>query len=121
MKNQFTNLSRHDVVYISESESRQGNLPETSRVEQLIEKIKEVNWIYYENLIFSEDGIECEVLRPNAQGWQKGIVRISVQFMPIREEVIEAVEAETLFENNEQSVAKNPLDVIRQEALQNNL
>jgi KGK domain len=35
------------------------------------------------NPIFSQDGINCEILRPDAQGWNKEIVRVSVEFMPV--------------------------------------
>jgi KGK domain len=117
MTNHFKNLSRHDVVYIREDKSSRGKLPSTSRVEQLIEKIKAINWQYEDGSILSEDGIECEILQPDAQGWQKGIVRVSVEFLPIPE----VVESENLPENNGQAIPENPLDVIRQEALQNNL
>jgi hypothetical protein len=119
MKNQFTSLNHHDVVCISENESDRGKLPETSRVDQLIEKIKAINWQYEDNLIFSEDGIECEILRPNAQGWQKGIVRVSVEFMPTPE----IVEPDNVIENDNQgvSIEQNPLDIIRQTSLQANL
>jgi hypothetical protein len=114
MKNQFINLSQHDVVHITEN-NRLGKLPETSRVEQLVKKIKAINWQYEDGSIFSEDGLECEILRPNAQGWQQGFVRVSVEFLPTSE----AVESEPLPENDEQSLAtdENPLDVIRQTAL----
>jgi hypothetical protein len=114
MKNQFINLSQHDVVHVTEN-NRLGKLPETSRVEQLVKKIKAINWQYEDGSIFSEDGLECEILRPDAQGWQKGIVRVSVEFLPIPE----ATGSEPLLENDEQSlsISENPLDVIRQATL----
>ena len=92
--------------------------PETSRVEQLVEKIKAINWQYEDGSIFSEDGLQCEILRPDAQGWQKGIVRVSVEFMPVPDPIDETWPPEN--DEQDSSIAENPLDAIRQAALENN-
>jgi KGK domain len=71
------------------------------------------------NPIFSQDGINCEILRPDAQGWNKEIVRVSVEFMPVPN----AIELEACPPENDKkssSITANPLDVIRQAALQSN-
>ena len=39
-------------------------------------------WTSDKDAWFSEDGIPCEVLRFTASGWQKGKVRISLEFCP---------------------------------------
>lgn len=54
--------------------------------------------------IWFADGIECEVLKPNSNGWQKGKVRInvSIEFCP-----------DTL-EGGESEPETSPLDWLRQ-------
>ncbi len=117
MQNDFFGLAQDDVIYFTEDGI--GSLPATSRVEQLVRKIQSIDPRHERNQIFSHDGLECEILRPDAQGWQKGIVRVSIEFMPVPD----VIESETWPpENDEQSqfIAENPLDIIRQAALQNN-
>lgn len=53
-------------------------------------------------------GVECKVLRPNGQGWQKGKVRIHIEFYP------NEVPQEHQQLNGLTSNQKFPLDEVRQ-------
>lgn len=88
MDKQFTPLRNGEVISVNEigqfliSHS-------TFRVEEFTSVLKEeivknkIGGGDQEKLVwFSEDGLSCEVLRFNAQGWQKGKVRISLEFCP---------------------------------------
>jgi hypothetical protein len=85
---QFTPLRNGEVISVNEigqfliSHS-------TFRVEEFTSVLKEeivknkIGGGDQEKLVwFSEDGLSCEVLRFNSQGWQKGKVRISLEFCP---------------------------------------
>lgn len=118
MQNNFFGLSQDDVIYFVEDDI--GSLPATSRVEQLVRKIQSIDPRHERNQIFYQDGLQCEILRPDAQGWQKGIVRVSIEFMPTPDAVeIESCPPQEIDEQSSSTV-ENPLDVIRQAALQDN-
>jgi hypothetical protein len=55
-------------------------------------------------LNFLEDGVPCEVLKVNSQGWQKGVlkIKVSVEFYPDK------------FDNEQQQEPESPLEEIRQ-------
>jgi hypothetical protein len=65
---------------------------------------KYINNHYIYPLNFLEDGVPCEVLKVNSQGWQKGIlkIKVSVEFYP--DEFIEEPRQEP----------ESPLEEIRQ-------
>ncbi|MFB2974681.1 KGK domain-containing protein [Microseira sp. BLCC-F43] len=65
-----------------------------------------------------DDGLDCEILRPGAKGWQKGTVRIKVtlEFCPDEPEIEETPPNE----QPEISETESPLDDLRQLINQNN-
>jgi len=53
------------------------------------------------------EGIDCEVLKLDAQGWQKGKVRLAIEFCPDEPEIEET-------QNEEIPQPESPLDDLRQ-------
>ncbi len=86
MDNQFEPLATGEVLSIDESaQVLIGH--STFRVGEFAEAIRKQlayldEWTQDKNAWFSEDGIPCEVLRFTANGWQKGKVRINLEFCP---------------------------------------
>ncbi|MEQ8541702.1 MAG: KGK domain-containing protein [Coleofasciculus sp. D1-CHI-01] len=84
--NQFEPLLSGEVLSVDESTQLLiGN--RTFRVDELVEAIRMQfegleGWTQDKNGWFSEKGISAEVLRFTAKGWQKGTVRISLEFVP---------------------------------------
>ncbi len=56
------------------------------------------------------EGLECKILKPGAKSWERGKVRISLEFEPEELEITQTVESSEL-ENNK---SESPLDDIRQ-------
>ena len=87
MDNQFEPLATGEVLSVDESSQilighrtfRVGELSEAIRV-QLEGYVS--GWNSEKDAWFSEAGIPCEVLRFTANGWQKGKVRINLEFCP---------------------------------------
>jgi hypothetical protein len=85
--NQFEPLATGEVLSVDESSQilighrtfRVGELSEAIRV-QLEGYVS--GWNSEKDAWFSEAGIPCEVLRFTANGWQKGKVRINLEFCP---------------------------------------
>ncbi|NEO28317.1 MAG: hypothetical protein F6K03_15910, partial [Kamptonema sp. SIO4C4] len=86
MENQFEPLEGGEVLFVENSaQVLIGH--NTFRVSEITEALKQYarsqgketetldDWL-------SPDGLTCEVLRFGAQGWQRGKVRISVEFAP---------------------------------------
>ena len=81
MDHEFEPLGQRDVV---STDSNHTLMPHcTFQVGEFITKMKQVlsghdelqeKWL--------GDGQDCEILRPGSQGWQKGKVRISLEFCP---------------------------------------
>lgn len=65
-----------------------------------IRKDEEEKWL--------TEGAECKVLRPNSKGWQKGKVRIQIEFCP--DEISEGDSRS----NGSKSDLEFPLDEVRQ-------
>ena len=87
MNNRFEPLAIGEVLSIDESaQILIGH--RTFRVGEFAEAIRtqlEYNlngWTEDKDAWFSEEGIPCEVLRFSANGWQKGKVRINLEFCP---------------------------------------
>ena len=87
MDNRFEPLATGEVLSVDESAQflighrtfRVGEIAEAIRM-QLEYGIS--GWSEQKNAWFSEEGIPCEVLRFTANGWQKGKVRINLEFCP---------------------------------------
>jgi len=82
MYNKFEPLSQNEVISVSTNTFKLLNLSTTFKIAELLESIeKYIESDALENKLFQE-GIECEVLRFNSQTWQKGKVRVTVEFCP---------------------------------------
>lgn len=82
MHNQFEPLSQDEVVSVSANTFKLLNLSTTFKIVELLEAIKGcIESDALETQLF-EEGIDCEVLRFSSQNWQKGKVRITVEFCP---------------------------------------
>ena len=78
----FEPLSQNEVISVSANTFKLLNLSTTFKIAELLESIKRyIKSDALENQLFQE-GIECEVLRFNSQTWQKGKVRVTVEFCP---------------------------------------
>ncbi|MGB5961919.1 MAG: KGK domain-containing protein [Coleofasciculaceae cyanobacterium] len=86
MDNHFEPLAIGEVLSIDESAQilighrtfRVGEFADA--VKQQMQSIK--GWTKDKDAWFSEEGISCEVLRFTANGWQKGKVRLHLEFCP---------------------------------------
>lgn len=87
MDNQFEPLDSGEVLSVDES-AQILIAHRTFRVEELVAAIKKQlqstsgKWTSEKDAWLSTDGIPCEVLKFNARGWQKGQVRINLEFCP---------------------------------------
>ncbi|MBE9124690.1 MULTISPECIES: KGK domain-containing protein [unclassified Coleofasciculus] len=87
MDNQFEPLATGEVLSVDESDQilighctfRVGEFAEAIRM-QLEYGLG--GWSPEKNAWFSAEGIPCEVLRFSSRGWQKGKVRINLEFCP---------------------------------------
>ena len=76
----FEPLSQNEVISVSTNTFKLLNLSTTFKIAELLESIKQyIESDALETQLFQE-GIDCEVLRFNSQTWQKGKVRITVEF-----------------------------------------
>ncbi|MEO8890370.1 MAG: KGK domain-containing protein [Coleofasciculaceae cyanobacterium] len=86
MDNHFEPLAIGEVLSIEESaQILIGH--RTFRVDEFADAVKKQmqttkGWTKEKDAWFSEDGVPCEVLRFTANGWQKGKVRIHLEFCP---------------------------------------
>jgi hypothetical protein len=97
MNKEFEALNRNDVMSVSPDTFRNLDVSNTFKIVQLLQAIEE----YFhsdtnEAALFSK-GVDCEVLKLGAKGWQKGKVIITLQFCP-----------------DQTSESTSPLDDIRQ-------
>ena len=87
MDKQFDPLNKGEVISVNDSaQILIGH--RTFRAGEFAESIKTQleyglgGWTEEKDGWFSDQGIDCEVLRFGANGWQKGKVRISLEFCP---------------------------------------
>ena len=91
MDEQFQTLKKGEVLSVDDSaQILIGH--RTFRVSEFAESVRTQleyglgGWTEEKDGWFSDIGIDCEVLRFGATGWQKGRVRISLEFCPEDEE-----------------------------------
>ena len=113
MSNKFDNLKSEDVVSVYSGQILITNTTFTvnefmSALKQTVES--KIGSLSEEKKKWFEEGLECKILKPGAKGWQRGQVRITLEFAPEVLEVIETVESSEL----ENSKSESPLDDIRQ-------
>lgn len=93
----FDLLNRDEVLSVESAELLQYlDLPPTLRVTEFVEAIAQRLLSPEEAHLFSK-GMSCEVLKFGEQNWQKGKIRVSIEFCP--------------------DVPKSPLDDIRKTIL----
>ncbi|MBD2059312.1 KGK domain-containing protein [Oculatella sp. FACHB-28] len=93
----FDLLNRDEVLSVESAElSQYLDLPPALRVAELVEAIAQRLLSHEEAHLFSQ-GMSCEVLRFGERNWQKGKIRVSIEFCS--------------------DVPKSPLDGIRQTVL----
>ena len=97
MNNRFEALNGDDVVSVNPETFENLDISHTSRVVHLLAALQEYFYHATNEAILFTEGIDCEVLRLGAQGWQKGKVRINLEFC-----------------SNQPSQPESPLDDIRQ-------
>lgn len=112
MSNNFERLEREDVVSVYS-----GQILVTNRTFTVVEFITAIMQMTKKQLgeltegkeNWFGEGLECKILKPGAKGWQRGKVRLALEFTP------EDLEVPEIFENGElqASKASSPLDDIR--------
>lgn len=74
MNKKFETLNHDDVISVDSDDFRYLDVSHTDKVVRIRKAILEH--------VCCDDVIDCEVLRLGAKGWQKGKVRISLEFCP---------------------------------------
>ncbi len=113
MNNNFENLKSEDVVSVYA-----GQIFISSRTFTVVEFIaammqatkKQLGDLTEGKETWFGEGLECKILKPGAKSWERGKVRISLEFEPEELEITQTVESSEL-ENNK---SESPLDDIRQ-------
>lgn len=85
MENKFTTLNMDEVIHVKDSTNpvRQLAPHETFKVQLLLQRLEKN---FTKQLL---DGVECEVMKLDQPGWQKGKIRIKqieLEFCPEAEE-----------------------------------
>ncbi len=102
MDSEFEPLNYSDVVSTNFDTFSNLEMSNTFKVVELLEVIKAYSNVDgNESALFSE-GLDCEVLKPGAKGWQKGKVKISLQFCPDH-----TSESTSLLDDIRQNLKKN--------------
>lgn len=112
MNNNFENLKSEDVVSVYA-----GQIFISSRTFTVVEFIaammqatkKQLGDLTEGKETWFGEGLECKILKPGAKSWERGKVRISLEFEP---EVLEVETVESSESENNKS--ESPLDDIRQ-------
>ena len=112
MTNKFDGLKREDVVSVYSNQILVTN--PTFTVSELIAAIMillkaQGGWTEAKEMWFRE-GIDCKILKPGAKSWQRGKVRITLEFEPEELEVAEVAETGKLADGK----VISPLDDLRQ-------
>jgi hypothetical protein len=111
MGNKFEKLNHNDVVSVNRDNFERLDVSSTLKALELIAAIKEDVGSNNREAKLFEDGMECEVLRPGADGWKKGKVRFVLEFCPDEPENNENQENEQL----DTSQKSSPLDDLRKQ------
>lgn len=113
MNSEFSRLEREDVVSVYSNQifvnNRTFTISEFIAAMMPLVKEKSTPWTE-EKATWLTEGIECKVLKPGAKSWQRGKVRITLEFCP---EELEVQDSSTRNESQVDS-GSSPLDDIRQ-------
>ena len=112
MTNKFDGLKREDVVSVYSDEILVTN--RTFTVSEFIAAMMillkaQAGWTEAKEMWFRE-GIDCKILKPGAKSWQRGKVRITLEFEPEELEVAEVTETGKSADGK----VISPLDDLRQ-------
>lgn len=112
MSNKFDNLKSEDVVSVYAGQILITNTTFTvnefmSALKQTVES--KIGNLTEEKRKWFEDGLDCKMLKPGAKSWQRGKVRLTLEFAP---EILEVETVDSSQSENDKS--ESPLDDIRQ-------
>lgn len=97
-------LIKDDVISLKE---KVNNLPRTFKVAELVHDLWN-RWAKNNNeKLITSEGLDCQLLRPNGQGWETGKLRVVIEFCPDVPEMIDELAPE------QRVCADSPLDVLR--------
>lgn len=113
MNNNFENLTSEDVVSVYAGQilvtNRTFTVNEIILALMPIIKEKSGNTWTEDKEQWFRDGLDCKMLKPGAKSWQRGKVRLTLEFAP------EVLEVETVDSSqSENGKSESPLDDIRQ-------
>jgi hypothetical protein len=112
MSDNFNALKRDDVVSLYSDEILVTN--RTFMISEFITAMMTIikaqaGWTVVKEKWFGE-GIDCKILKPGAKSWQRGKVRITLEFEPEQLEVAEVTESG----KSADTKVVSPLDDLRQ-------
>lgn len=73
-------VSGFDVICFTEETPL--DLSKTIRLIEFKEKLEQRAFHYEVDKSLIDDGVECELLQPGSQEWQKGKLKICIEFIP---------------------------------------
>lgn len=83
MNNKFDLLNCDDVLSVNTDTFEDLDITRTAKVIHLLEAIQECFGSDTKvAALFSQEGVDCEVLKLGAKEWEKGKVRINLEFCP---------------------------------------
>lgn len=109
MNSEFSRLEREDVVSVYSDQILVNN--RTFTINEFVTAVMTIvkgqsGWTEEKAKWFTE-GIDCKLLKPGAKSWQRGKVRVTLEFCPEELEVKDSTELPVNSDNS-------PLDDIRQ-------
>lgn len=82
MDREFQRLHHHEVVSVNLETLENLEVANTFKVNQLLAAIREMLGLNTQESSLFDQGVACEVLRFRANDWQKGRVRLTLEFSP---------------------------------------
>lgn len=113
MNNNFENLKSDDVVSVYAGQIFVTN--RTFTVGEFVSAMMQATKKQLGELTEGKEnwfgeGLECKILKPGAKSWERGKVRISIEFEPEELEIAQTVDSS----ESENGKSESPLDDIRQ-------
>ena len=119
MSYNFERLEREDVVSLYSAQILLSN--RTFMVSEFISALMTIirekgGGLTEEKEGWFKEGVDCKILKPSAKSWERGKVRITLEFCP------EALEVAEISHNGESQISKanSPLDDMRQKIPKDN-
>ena len=112
MSNKFERLEREDVVSVYSGQILVAN--RTFTVSEFLTAMMHMSKMQLGELTEDKEnwfgeGLDCKILKPGGKTWQRGQVRITLEFCPEKLEIAENHESS----NSQASQSESPLDPIR--------